>query len=351
MSRLRRRVGFTLIELLVVIAIIAVLVALLLPAVQQAREAARRTQCRNNLKQIGLACHNYESVHGLLPPALLGAGRDDFRFHPTPGFLQDDGFGWLVFLLPFVDQAPLYQRISPQGRPGVIHDPAIRETQYPGLTTNIIPGGDTILPIYRCPSSTLPQTAPETWPVPGTQFIPGALGMATVPPRQPAIIGYAVTDYKTCGGSCLSDFDGMMHKIWEGGGVRFRDVLDGLSNTVMVAESSYAQTTTSRALVGGVIRRRLEQPTLYVDMPIWIGSSGSDESVRINGRTNSPINCGVNPNTMGFAINDDCAFSFHTGGAQFCFGDGSVRFINENISMMTYCFLHSNRDGNPIGEF
>lgn len=93
--------GFTLIELLVVIAIIAVLIALLLPAVQQARESARRTQCKNNLKQLGLALHNYHDVHGVLPPALVASG----RYCANPFRLNTTGF---VLILPYMDQAPLY---------------------------------------------------------------------------------------------------------------------------------------------------------------------------------------------------------------------------------------------------
>src|SRR6476469_1828653 len=96
------RTAFTLIELLVVIAIIGVLVSLLLPAVQQAREAARRTQCKNNLKQIGLALHNYESTYNRLPPGNFGgiAG------------CKDDGLAWSFSILPYIDQAPLYNKID-----------------------------------------------------------------------------------------------------------------------------------------------------------------------------------------------------------------------------------------------
>ena len=94
--------GFTLIELLVVIAIIAVLIALLLPAVQQAREAARRTQCKNNLKQLGLACHNYADVHGQLPQNY------DCAWGPNAG--ENGPTSWLVASLPFIDQSPLFNR-------------------------------------------------------------------------------------------------------------------------------------------------------------------------------------------------------------------------------------------------
>ncbi len=115
-----------------------------------------------------------------------------------------------------------------------------------------------------------------------------------------------------------------MHKIWEGGGSRFADVTDGLSNTIAAVESSYVTTNVSASA------RRTTAPTAFRDWPVWIGAfgSGQDETQRTNGRTNSPINAGVNPATMAFAINDDNAFSFHTGGgAQAVFADGSVQIF------------------------
>ena len=153
MNMVKRRRGFTLIELLVVIAIIAILVSLLLPAVQQAREAARRTQCKNNLKQIGLALHNYEGTYGILPHALWGSGPGGISA------LQDDGLGWMVSILPYIEQANLYQRINPQGQPGVMGQQAIREAYY-GAGVTVIPGGETVIPAYICPSSAMPQIAP-----------------------------------------------------------------------------------------------------------------------------------------------------------------------------------------------
>jgi hypothetical protein len=139
----------------------------------------------------------------------------------------------------------------------------------------------------------------------------------------------------------------MMHKACEGGGVRFRDVTDGLSNTIMAAESTYASTDAS-----GANRQLGTGATEFRDWPIWIGSGNqSDEAIRINGRFNSPINARTSFNRMFQAINDDNAFSYHVGGAQFVLGDGSVRFISENISNQTYDWLHDKRDGMVVGEF
>lgn len=341
----QRKAAFTLIELLVVIAIIAVLIALLLPAVQQAREAARRTQCKNNLKQIGLALHNYEETHKILPAACFTAVPGAPGIYGSSTF-DDDGFGWLCMILPFIDQAPLYNRINPQGSPGIFESAAITQSHY-GTGVTFVPGGDTVIPGYRCPSSTLPSHIPATWQIPGS----GALGAGAVPNSKAYSVGYAVTDYKAAAHSHINDFDGLMKKSWEGGGARFRDITDGMSNTVMAAESSYASAGNVSGSAAGPGARATTAPTSFQDMPAWIGSLGSDEVVRINGRLNSPINARTNPTRMYLANNDDNAFSFHTGGAQFLLADGSVRFISENIDMNTYSALFSMNGGEVIGEY
>jgi prepilin-type N-terminal cleavage/methylation domain-containing protein len=333
-SRLTKRSAFTLIELLVVIAIIAVLIALLLPAVQQARESARRSTCKNNLKQLALAIHNYESTYERIPMAIIS----DFT-----GAYDDDGFTWMSAILPYCDQAPLYNLlptttvVAGQNLYGAF-GASERFWTLSGSPASgaVIPGGNTIIASFRCPSSALPDRVPALFQIPGTT--------ASVPPNNLWAIGYAITDYKGCGGSQIGD-NGMLHKNGEvKGGRKFRDCTDGMSNTLLIGESSYVQGNNNAAGV-------TVQPTSVQDWPTWMISAGDDECVRINGRTNSPINARTNFNKMNEAINDDNAFSYHVGGAQFALCDGSVRFISENIDMETYNRIHGCNDGLVPGEF
>ena len=345
-----RRKGFTLVELLVVIAIIGILVGLLLPAVQAAREAARRMSCQNNLKQIGLAIHNYESTYKRIPVAIMGSNP---RLGQTRSF-DDDGYGWLVSILPFIEQSSLYNQLNqtvPLGTPGAIqlwYDGAL-----PGAPGGqIIPRGDTLISAYKCPSDALPDIVPQNFTVPGS--------LGVIPPEHEWAVGYARTSYKTAGGSYLGD-DGAMHKLWEhindngAVGRKFRDFVDGLSNSLLAVESTYVSTCTAargqpapypfdmNAVCGGDAE--------HEDWAVWIGGAGTDEGTRTNGRTNSPINGRVSPTTMAAAVNDDCAFSYHTGGANVTMADGSVHFLSENLDQLTYGNMHSIRDGQVLGEW
>src|SRR5262245_60995258 len=308
------RSGFTLVELLVVIAIIGVLIALLLPAVQSAREAARRSQCANNLKQIGLGLHNYVDTWGRLPSALMGG---------LTSATDDDGWSWATAILPFVEQKPLYDQLNPQGQLLLLPN------YFSANGGRTIPGGNTQLKVYKCPSSFLPKISPPTFSIPGGPSLP----------LSQHIVGYATNDYKSAGGSCNGD-NGPIHKWQERiGNCRLAEITDGLSNTLMAGESSY------------VFGNPLATPTQIRVWPLWIAGSNDDESVRTNGRTNSPINCGCTWTTMSKAINDDCNFSQHPSGCMFVLCDGSVRFIRQNISIVTYCNLHGIDEGQPIGDY
>ncbi len=329
------RGGFTLVELLVVIAIIGILVALLLPAVQSAREAARRMSCSNNLKQQGLALHNYHDTYKTFPYGMSGAPDDSAG-------LNDDGYGWGTHILPFMEQQQVYDLLDaavPVGTPG-----ALWKASY----VNIVPGGDSVIDTYRCPSSPL------------QSHVAGNTGGAA---RRN---GYATSDYKASTG--WGDF-GIFFKMEDGRArglsspQRIADILDGTSNTIALGESAYI-------------------PSLS-NWPVWIGGLGSDETTLFKTQPPSPPNCGISSNVWlddpvsggfwghnqastqarrsrlelmesvsgrpkGYSLDDDCAVSWHPGGVMFAFADGSVKFIPETVDIGTYWYLGDRRDGQVV---
>ena len=334
-SKTGRTPGFTLIELLVVIAIIAILIALLLPAVQQAREAARRTQCKNNLKQIGLALHNYHDIHSIFPY----------------GLYYDDSFGWGVFILPMLDQGSVYDNIQPGN--ATLHpyvDPEADDDIAPGVGGHQVfcdtgPAAlKTQLTVFRCPS--------VMWSV-------------NAPGRE----GCGVTDYVgNRGAGDMSDLvgdtgrdntHGMFGQIIDGslnvkneGVVAIRDVLDGTSNTIMVGETKYHDDDTGNPSIGGGDDTN--------SRPIWAGVPTGADGRRwrrhlrmVTSRV--PINQvpDQHPAAPPFNPRADWGFgSFHTGGAQFVLGDGSVRFISENVDgIQIYDRLGDRSDGQTVGAF
>jgi type II secretory pathway pseudopilin PulG len=304
------------VELLVVIAIIGLLIGLLLPAVQAARETARRSQCQNNLKQMGLALNNYEQQFEQYP---IGVSGD------TGGY-SDDGFGWAMWLLPFVEEQPLYDRIAPRPTPGIF-------AKTYQKTKAIIPGGDTVVPVFRCPNSQLGSHSVDM-------------------DRGPMANGYATSDYKASTGE---GDGGMFYKVEDGVNhpnstrVRPADVTDGLSKTIALGESAY------------YIRPR---DAINHDWPIWMGAygAGSDEATLFKTDRKSIINCGIAPKNIEMfrvrssqnpfgPIDDDCAFSWHDGGAFFAFADGSVHFLEDSINIDTYRWLGTKDDGEVIGDY
>lgn len=306
---LRRR-AFTLIELLVVIAIIAVLIALLLPAVQQAREAARRSQCKNNLKQIGLALHNYHETTNTLPPGWIAV--------PTaPGNTNANAlkWGWGTMILPAVDQAPLYNNLQTVSNGTLVGFNAIM-TSFP---SNSNTGLQTHLAAFRCPSDIGGNVV--TWgSFPTTMF-----GRS----NYPGVFGNSFATYPVGNGT-----------FYQNSRMNFANFTDGLSNTVVVGERR-SPGNGNGGTVGGDT--------------IWAGIG--DE---IPGTTmGAALALGENTSTMNTAgstfpppHNRLSAFgSLHVGGSHFLMGDGAVRFVSENINANTYAYLAAINDGNVIGEF
>jgi prepilin-type N-terminal cleavage/methylation domain-containing protein/prepilin-type processing-associated H-X9-DG protein len=349
-SRPSPRRGFTLIELLVVIAIIAVLIALLLPAVQQAREAARRTQCKNNLKQIGLALHNYHDIHRYFPMAFLR------HTLVTGGSGQTEAWCWATMILPQLEQAPLYEKLG-VSRYKLSEVLAGANPALPTVAdrTRAL---QTRLTVFICPSDANDGLIPTQ-----TDFRDGvgtnAGGMS---PFRPAISNYmgnwgvraGATGPTAANPTAPGQDSNGIFVCWGPNGtsnIHMGSITDGTTNTIMVGE----------------------RDTRIGRSGTWVGASRPNQG-GVRGITQVvghswPVLNATDP--LPFAWNDpqegrhEGFASEHTGGAQFLFCDGSVKFISQNIqhnqtanlgaappaTIGIYQKLMHRRDGHPIGDF
>lgn len=326
--------GFTLIELLVVIAIIAVLIALLLPAVQQAREAARRTQCKNNLKQIGLAMHNYHDAFGTFPIGSRHSrdGSNDQYF----------GMSWWVGLLPYLDMANLANKMTVDGR----HPGSLATTAVAGYNINGPLVDGLAINVMLCPSSAVPGVR--------TPF-----DHAVTCPQYTGING-ASNDSTFTGNPSNREFPAQGSGIIAMGGVllphraiRIADITDGSSNTMAVGEQSdFGEDSAGNKVVinnhqGWMIGVQL--PSYPVPDGYNVNNVRTFNTTTVRYAINS-----ANTSLSGVRNNDGVnngIFSPHSGGAQVLLADGSVRFLSENMHLRTLKCLATRDDGQAIGEF
>lgn len=339
-----QRKGFTLIELLVVIAIIAVLVALLLPAVQQTREAARRTQCKNHLKQIGLALQNYHDSHSTFP---IGAGYGNASYAAS----VPEGVGgaprrapWTVLILPYLDLANLYSQFNFSERFEAVYSESPSTTEASHVAQNHF-ASHTPVPVYHCPSYGYPDDTLRT-----NYF--GVMGGGA----DKAVWAHASSHGRA---------------FWENGvlymnsKVAMRDITDGSSNTVIVGETKYQlgpKSPTNGAnrfgwasTVRGDVNTNGGVLAAVTDVKIndWNGDGNEDDTSFTNHTDpKKPNRRGtVNGNAATQNLQGRAFSSAHTGGCHFTFVDGSVRFISETISMTTLQNLAIRNDGEVLGEF
>ena len=379
-SRLRRRFGFTLIELLVVIAIIAVLIALLLPAVQQAREAARRTQCKNNLKQLGLAFFNYESTFGVFPAGVtmvMGTGGGPFGGGIGEGFqgTKPDGDSnvhmWAEGLLPYMDQTPLYNQIN--------FSMPLGFSSLTGGTPGPYPLGGSGTANYgtaQQPYAALKSTVINAFICPSTPRAGGTLAYlddwwsgsgATI-----YVVGspsdYVATETERATPNAPNHYNILEGESQEKCGVccRVADVIDGVSNTSLIGEAaktdevwdngkrictSGQSAASSQGITGGVSRQAGAWNNWTMGCSQWHPSVPGSTVFTGSNWSYTQGNVGNNVGTYVNGNNQEGMYSFHTGGAHLLMGDGAVRFLSANTNMQTCVRIFVRDDGQVVGDF
>ncbi len=295
----RRCAGaFTLVELLVVIAIIGVLIALLLPAVQAAREAARKTSCSNNLHQIGIALNSYLASHKALPPGYVSSVMPDKDDDPD----LSTGWGWGAKLLPEMEQGALFAKL---------------DFSLPIKGPAAAPWRLTSVPSYICPSDANFEPIIDV-PKEGTFAIECRMAAANY-------VGSAGTVRPTCK-VCRDLFDGVFGR---NRGIKAADITDGLSNTIAVGErSNYWASAAMWGVVPQTILRDHQQPGMFAAGPAYVLGTTFAMGFNIE-----EFEFDMDHNTMGTYA--ESFFSMHPGGAFFVFCDGSVQFLRDTTDPRT----------------
>lgn len=369
MRRNRSTRGFTLIELMVVIAIIAVLLALLLPAVQQAREAARRSQCQNNLKQIGLALHNYHDTHRVLPPGQIATsflgmnGANDSRYaDPTEGAVLNSsnpsnqpnavapglhGTSWILHILPYIDQKSTYNKWNFSLN---VLDNGLNS--YNGVTYNLFRPAHTDIPIFYCPTRRATMITNEVqyvqrvnylnpaipWTKGGNDYS-GCIGsgigwMLTAQQFHKGTFHLTAAQMRDHGGTpgplgltpgltiLPSPFD--LGIFYVNSNTRISDIADGTSNVIMVGEN------------------------LRLNVPLDVNPLRNSSDGWAWGGAATLFSTRLPPNK---SLHFDNSGSAHEGSAHYLFADGGVRTISENINTVTFQNLGNMSNDIPVSDF
>ncbi|MEW4568212.1 DUF1559 domain-containing protein [Tautonia sp. JC769] len=333
--RSSNRGGFTLIELLVVIAIIGVLIALLLPAVQAAREAARRSQCVNNMKQIGLAMHNYESIHGALPPVKLNSSACSNVPYPATAnapqgaVLNTTGF---TMILGLIEQTALFDayNFSQASSNSIGWQASTPNTTLIGdqsVNTTVV---GSLVSVYQCPSDIEGVRRTVTNSVP--YYMQDGRRSNFV------MMASEFTEYN-CPQNAPSNLKARQGMFFTDLSVKFADVKDGLSNTVMIGESRQEKVSEFYGPFWGSGTHTSSHGTVY---PPTSGNAPNSLPNAPWPTANPPVN---NPRGLGYAWRIG---SQHPGGVNMTMGDGSVRFVKDTINAFTWWSLQTIQGGEVI---
>jgi prepilin-type N-terminal cleavage/methylation domain-containing protein len=376
------RAGFTLIELLVVIAIIAILIGLLLPAVQKVREAAARMSCSNNLKQMGLALHNYHDSMGFLPTAGSADGKP-FSGGPWP--IGGEGTNWSIYLLPYIEQGNVFKKLTFNGDSGWTND----QTQVSGGYTSSALNNVTLingvgLKLYRCPSDTKPDM------IRNDSNVRDASGNESLLVNRNSYVAIAgavnnldgsgqFRESRNTDGSSWSWQFGIT--AWGGvivpdnASIKLTSITDGTSNTMVISEQSAQLTAVDQS--GNIINDQYSVTS--TGGGLFRGHSNGQSNGVVNppaawmdarGQTYTTIRYGINQKTgwtcggaNGIGVcgggagywNSEGAnvplVSNHTGGVNALFGDGSVHFLHDSTPLVTLARLATRDDGGVLGDY
>jgi prepilin-type N-terminal cleavage/methylation domain-containing protein/prepilin-type processing-associated H-X9-DG protein len=376
----RSRRGFTLIELLVVIAIIAVLIGLLLPAVQKVREAAARMSCSNNLKQMGLALHNYHDTTGILPSAGCADGKP-FSGGPWP--IGGEGTNWSIYILPYIEQGNVFSKLTFNGDSGWTND----QTQTSGGLTSSALNNVTLingvgLKLYRCPSDSKPDM------IRNDSNVRNSAGNEVLLVNRNSYVAIAGAvdnidgsgnfreSRNTTSSSWSSDFGptawgGVIAPDYQG--IKITSITDGTSNTLVISEQSsqlsalaapgstnivndqYSVTSTGGGLFrghsNGATNGQVNPPSKSMDAR---GQTYTTLRYRINQKTgwvcgtaNQGV-CGGGPGRWNSEGANVPLVSNHSGGVNALFADGSVHFLRDSMDLVTLARLGTRDDGGVI---